>query len=511
VLFLCAVALGWAARQMRVPYPIALVLGGVLLGLIPCLPKVPLDPGLILFIVLPPVLYQAALFTSWRDFRRHLQVISLLAIGLVLATTLAVAVTVHFLIPTLPWAAAFALGAIISPPDAVAATAVLSRFKLSRRVVTILEGESLVNDASGLVLYKFAVAAAVTGTFSVLEAAGDFVYMAAAGIGLGYVMGRAFVAIHKHLRDPQTEIMLSIMLPYATYLLAETLHLSGVLAVVAAGLVRGRHAPEVFSAQSRLIGYAVWNIIVFFMNALVFMIIGSQLPGILARLSGYPTGQLANFALAVSGVAILVRLSWVFPGAYLSRRLSRHIRETEPRPAWQNVIIMGWCGMRGIVSLAAALALPAVTASGEPFPARDLLVFLTFAVIAATLILQGLTLAPLMYWLKVKPEEGVQEEERDARRQIRCAAIKAVRKLGRDEALPERAFVPVLAEYSSRLRAVDPLDHSQETDQIRWLQLTALNAERRELIALWRDHRIGDEVLHRIERELDLEESRLKG
>jgi CPA1 family monovalent cation:H+ antiporter len=335
------VALGWAARQVRVPYLIMLVLGGVLLGFIPGLPQVPLDPSLILSIVLLPVLYQAALFTSWRDFRRHLRAISSLAIGLVLVTTLAVAVTVHFLIPTLPWAAAFALGAIISPPDAVAATAVLSRFKLSKRVVTILEGESLVNDASGLVLYKFAVAAAVTGTFSVLEAAGGSVYMAAAGLGLGYAMGRAFVAIHKRLRDPQTQIMLSIALPYAAYLLAETLHLSGVLAVVAAGLVRGRHAPEVLSAQSRLLGYAVWNIIVFFINALVFMTIGLQLPGILARLSGYPPGQLARFALAVSGVAILVRLSWVFPAAYLPRRLNRHIRETEPRLAWQNVIIVG--------------------------------------------------------------------------------------------------------------------------------------------------------------------------
>ena len=321
------------------------------------------------------------------------------------------------------------------------------------------------NDASGLVLYKFAVAAAVTGTFSVLEAAGGSVYMAAAGLGLGYAMGRAFVAIHKRLRDPQTQIMLSIALPYAAYLLAETLHLSGVLAVVAAGLVRGRHAPEVLSAQSRLLGYAVWNIIVFFINALVFMTIGLQLPGVLARLSGYPPGQLARFALAVSGVAILVRLSWVFPAAYLPRRLNRHIRETEPRLAWQNVIIVGWCGMRGIVSLAAALALPAVTAAGEPFPARDLLVFLTFAMIAATLILQGLTLAPLMYWLKVKPEGGAQEEEPEARRQVRCAAIKAVRRLGRDEALPERALTPVLAEYSSRLRAVDPLDHSQENDR----------------------------------------------
>jgi len=279
-LFAAAVVLAWLARRVRVPYPIALVLGGGALALVPGLPRLPVDPNLILVIVLPPVLYQAALLTSWRDFRANLGTISLLAVGLVVATTVAVAATLKWLVPEVPWAAAFALGAIVSPPDAVAATAVLSRLNMPRRIVTILEGESLVNDASGLVLYRLAVAAVLTGAFSITQATVQFVLIAAGGIVVGVALGRLFVAIHRQLGDTLVEIVLSLVLPYAAYLIAETAHVSGVLAVVAAGLVRGRYAREAFSPEARIVAQSVWTVVVFLMNCFVFILIGLQIGAI---------------------------------------------------------------------------------------------------------------------------------------------------------------------------------------------------------------------------------------
>lgn len=331
-LLLCAVALAWLAGRWKVPYPIVLTLGGIALSLIPHLPKLPLDPNLVLVIFLPPILYPAAFMTSWRDFSRAIGPISLLAIGLVIVTTLIVGVALKWLVPDIPWAAAFAFGAIISPPDAVAATAILGTMKLSRRTVTILEGESLVNDATGLVLYKFAVAAALSGTFSIASASGQFILVAAGGVLVGMVVGYLFVLLHKHLHDPLIEIMLSLTLPYTAYLLAENLHLSGVLAVVAAGLVRARHAPEVFSPQTRLLGRSVWQLIVFVLNSLIFIMIGLQLPETLAALGNRSLAQLLGWGLTVSLVAMAVRMAWVYPSAYIPRWLSRRIREKEAKP-----------------------------------------------------------------------------------------------------------------------------------------------------------------------------------
>src|SRR3990172_8856773 len=285
-LFAAAVALAWLARRARVPYPIALVLGGAALAFVPGLPRFPVDPNLILVIVLPPVLYQAALLTSWRDFRANLGTISLLAVGLVVATTVTVAATLKWLAPEVAWAAAFALGAIVSPPDAVASTAVLSRLNMPRRIVTLLEGESLVNDASGLVLYRLAVAAVLTGAFSIPQATLQFVLIAAGGIAVGVTLGRAFVAIHRQLGDTLVEIVLSLVLPYAAYLIAETAHVSGVLAVVAAGLVRGRYAREAFSPEARIVAQSVWTVVVFLVNCFVFILIGLQLPAIVSGLGG---------------------------------------------------------------------------------------------------------------------------------------------------------------------------------------------------------------------------------
>lgn len=506
LLLICAIALGWLARHWQIPYPIALVLGGAALGFIPELPQLKLDPQLILIIVLPPVLYQAALFTSWRDFRHNIQPISLLSIGLVIATTVAVAGTAHLLIPGLPWAVAFALGAIISPPDVVATTAILQRFKMPQRVITILEGESLVNDATGLVLYKFAVAAALTGVFSLAQASVQFVLIAFGGILIGMAIGRLFVAIHQYLNDSLIEIMLSISLPFTAYLLAESLHASGVLAVVAAGLVRARYAPEVFSPQSRILGQSLWNIIVFLLNSLVFILIGLQLSSIMAGLTEFRTLELLGYAAAISAVTIASRFFWVFPGAYLPHLF----RKRYPLPPWQQTTVISWCGMRGIVSLAAALALPYFTLEGLPFPSRDLIVFLTFSVIITTLVMQGLTLPHLIRWLKIGGDWEMYHEEQAARAKLIKAALREIDKAASQTEIPAETIQHVRREYLSRQQELTLTSLIvSEVNYMRQLRLAAIKAERRELIKLWRRHEISDDVLHRIEQELDFEESRL--
>src|SRR5688572_10924864 len=341
-LMLSAVALGWVARHFRFPYPIALVIGGGALGFVPGLLKLEFDPQLILVVVLPPILYQAALLTSWRDFKANIRPISLLAIGLVIATTLAVGGALKFLVPEIPWAAAFVLGAIVSPPDAVAATAIMSRLNIPRRVVTVLEGESLVNDASGLVIYKFAVAAVLTGAFSLVEASMQFVAVAVSGVVIGYLMGYLFVFVHRYLGDSFIEVLTTLSVPYIAYIFAESLHASGVLAVVAAGLVRGRYAPEIVSARTRVMARSAWNLVVFMLNSLVFILIGIQLSGV-AELTGQTPAQLFLYATLVSSVAILVRFAWIYAVTYVPRMVSAAARR-QPAPNEAEIFIMSWCG-----------------------------------------------------------------------------------------------------------------------------------------------------------------------
>src|SRR3954464_15919285 len=322
-LLLCAMALGWLARRAGLPYPIALVIGGGVLGFVPHLPQLQFDPQYLLVIVLPPILYQAALLTSWRDFKANLRPISLLAIGLVVVTTQAVGAALKLLVPDIPWAAAFAFGAIVSPPDAVAATAILSKLNMPRRIVTMLEGESLVNDASGLVLYKFAVAAALSGAFSLFDASVQFVLVAIGGVAIRMLLAGLFVALHRFLGDPFIEVLLSLSVPYLAYVAAESVHVSGVLAVVAAGLLRGRYSPSMVSAEMRILARSAWNLLVFMLNSLIFILIGLQLSGIVARLEGFTGGELAAAALAVSMMAILVRFGWVYFAEYLPAWLGR--------------------------------------------------------------------------------------------------------------------------------------------------------------------------------------------
>ncbi|MGH8635257.1 MAG: Na+/H+ antiporter [Burkholderiales bacterium] len=510
-LLLISVALGWVARRLNFPYPIALVVGGAALGFLPELPQFPFDPQFILVLVLPPILYQAALLTSWRDFKANLRPIGLLAVGLVIATTLAVGAALKFVVPDIPWAAAFVLGAIVSPPDAVAATAILTRLNVPRRVVTILEGESLVNDASGLVLYKFAVAAVMTGAFSLREASFEFVGVAIGGVIVGILMGRIFISVHRYLGDVFIEVLMTLAVPYITYILAESLRVSGVLAVVAAGLVRGRYAPEIVSAEMRIIARSVWNLLVFLLTSLVFILIGLQLSGILGRLTGYSAKELVLYATLVSAVAIAVRFAWIYPATYLPRMLSARLRERNPAPPEQELFIMSWCGMRGIVSLAAALALPLALEGGAPFPGRDLIIFLTFVVIAVTLVIQGLSLALLIRVLRVGTDWSEHEEEQHARFALGKAAIAAIGELAAKEGIAPELAERIRAEFAEKIRIAPPGGQilTGGADIAKRLRSAAIRAERQELIRIWRENKISDDVLHHLEEDLDYQESHL--
>jgi CPA1 family monovalent cation:H+ antiporter len=511
-MMIVAVILARFSDAAGVPYAVLLVVAGMALAFVPRLPSVDFEPQLIMALFLPPLLFSSAYFTSWRDFRMYLRPILGLAIGLVLFTTLGVGLAVKTLLPDVPWAVAFLLGAIVSPPDAVAAAAILEKLRLPKRIVAILEGESLVNDATGLVLYKFALAAVLSGTFSVVEATGMFAIYAVGGCALGYGIGLASVWALKRLHETLLQIAFSFVVPFVAFLVGENIHVSGVLAVVVAGLVVGWHAPEFFSAQARIQGQMVWSAVVFVLNALVFILIGLQLDGIAQRLADYNIVDLLWLAAVVSAVAIAIRLVWVFPSAYLPM-LSRTLREREGVPPASWVTIVGWTGMRGVVSLAAALAIPQVTADGEPFPGRDLVVFLSFAVIFATLVVQGTTLAPLIKLLRVGGDRNAEIEEESARRKMAHAALAEIDRLAGEDLVALEIAPGLRRTYEGKLRPEAPTQHDRELESARRharrVRLQVVNAERRRLLKLRREREIGDDVLHRLMREVDLEEMRL--
>jgi monovalent cation/hydrogen antiporter len=392
----------------------------------------------------------------------------------------------------------------------VAATAILSRLNIPRRVVTVLEGESLVNDASGLVIYKFAVAAVLTGAFSLLDASMQFVAVAVSGVVIGYLMGYLFVFVHRYLGDSFIEVLTTLSVPYIAYIFAESLHASGVLAVVTAGLVRGRYAPEIVSARTRVMARSAWNLVVFMLNSLVFILIGIQLSGAAERLSGQTPAQLFLHATLVSSVAILVRFAWIYAVTYVPRLVSASARR-QPSPPEAEVFIMSWCGMRGIVSVAAALALPLALADGSPFPQRDLIIFLTFVVIAVTLVVQGLSLPLLIRRLKVGADWSIHDEEHRAKLALTRAAMDAIGAVARQEQIPEPLAERIRAEFAEKVTLDIPgreVGHSR-ADPARHLRRAAIEAERRELIRIWRENQISDEVLHHLEEDLDYQESRL--
>jgi monovalent cation/hydrogen antiporter len=518
LLFAAIAALVLIARKIDVPYPIVLVLAGLGLSFVPHLPEVKLNPNIVFYFFLPPLIYPAALFTSWRDFRRNLRPILLLAIGLVLFTTIAIASVAHTLIPALPWAAAFALGAIVSPPDAVAATSVIRRLSVPHRIQTILEGESLVNDATALVALQFAVAALMSGSFSISHAALRFVSVAAGGIAFGLIVGFAMRWVQRHLDDPPVQITISLLTPFAAYLPAERLHVSGVLATAAAGIYLGWHSPLIVRARYRLQAFAFWEMVVFLLNGFVFITIGLQLPGILRALQGESLTSLIKDAFLVSAAVVFVRIGWVFAATYLPRLLSRRLRARDPMPPWQTVAIVAWAGMRGVVSLAAAFALPLVLSDGSAFPGRNYILFLTFCVILTTLVFQGLTLPILIRKLRVKDDGSTDEEERSARLEANKAALELIKRLSANGDFSSDTVDRLRAEYDERVQQLELCAESPDdcrgeiaTPQYQRLQQEALNTERQTIIRLRNQHVINDEALRRIQRDLDLAEARLTG
>jgi Na+/H+ antiporter len=516
-----AALLAQLARMLGVPYPIFLVLGGLGIGFVPGLPEIQIAPEVIFIIFLPPLLSAAAFFSSPLELRAHLRPILFLAIGLVLCTTAAIALVAHTLIG-LPWAAAFVLGAILSPTDPVAAEAVFRRLGVPGRVETVVGGESLVNDGSGLVAYRIAVAAVVTGAFSIWEAGLDFFLVGGGGIILGLILGRILLPLWARVREPSIFITLSLLTAYAVYILAEeVLHVSGILAVVSYGLYRGWRDPWLFpDASTRMQNISFWQVLVFLLEALLFVLIGQQLPSILEGLGEYSTTQVLLYAALVYGVVAGTRFVWFFTTPSLHPIFDRLIRGRYLRSPWQERFVMVWSGMRGAVSLAAALAVPLSTQGGAPFPGRDLILFLTFSTILATLVLQGLTLGPIINMLRLRDDDDAGKLA-----ELRARLEGAHAALGRLEEICERSRIPLSAQesmredYEERIRRYTAgieaggttEEYAESSAAWRGWRRELLAAEREAIVSLRDRGEITPQMMRRIMRDLDLEESRVGG
>ncbi|MBV8881473.1 MAG: Na+/H+ antiporter [Planctomycetaceae bacterium] len=513
ILLGAAAALELLAHKIGVPHPALLVLGGLGLALTPGLPRIEMDPEAVFLIFIPPLLYRAALLTSWRDFRSHLRAILTLAVGILLGTVAAVAAVAHSLTTEFTWASAFVLGAIVSPPDAIAAVAVMRRLGVPRSVVTILEGEGLVNDATALVAYRMAMAAVVAGSFSVAQAGRQFLFAAAGGIAIGIVVAAFVVFLRKRIgRVPLVENTISILTPFASFIPADRLGVSGVLAVVSTGLYLGRVGPRLVSPGTRLQSQALWEMIVFLLEGLIFILIGLYLPSSVEALRHHSPGQLLGYAAVVSVVVVLVRLLGVFPSAYGLRFVSRLFGARWKYPKWQHVTFIGWAGMRGGDSLVIALALPLTTVSGAPFPARDLIIFITFAVILVTLVVQGFSFGPVIRLLGLKDDGLDAEEEAQARRRSLEAGLAHLEVLAKQPDAPTEHLQEIRDRHARRLHQMmvkdQPVLFPEKREQAalyRRVRLEMLHAERQALIRLRDEGAISDGVMQVVQRDLDLE------
>jgi CPA1 family monovalent cation:H+ antiporter len=498
-------ALLFFAPRARVPYPILMVLGGLVLSFVPGLPEFELPPELVLVAFLPPLLYSAAFFTSLRDLRANIRPIGLLSIGLVIATTVGVAVVARAVVDGLPWTAAFVLGAAVSPTDPLAATSIASRLGAPRRVVAIIEGESLVNDASALVLYRVAVAAVLTGAFSVWEAGARLVVNAIAGIAIGLAVGFVIRNVRKRMSDPPSEIAVSLLTGYLAYLPAESLGVSAVLAAVTAGIYLGWHTPELTNAETRLQGFAFWTILVFILNAALFTLVGLQLPSVLDGLDAWSTQELVVAAVAVCATVVLVRIGWVLLFAYL-----------DPELSVRNAAVVAWAGMRGAVALAAALAIPLETDAGAPFPGRELIIFLAFCVILVTLVGQGMTLPAVIRALGIEDDGGDAREEAKARKRAAMAALERLSELEGEEWVMNDTAGRLRGLYDFRVRRYgerfdESSDGANEAQSLSYQRLRRelLAAERDAVLSLRREGVVSDDVMNRVLRDIALEDVRL--
>jgi Na+/H+ antiporter len=518
LLLVFVAAFSGMARRWSIPYPIVLVVAGLVLSFVPGIPRIPLSPDVVFFIFLPPLLFAAAYLTSWRDFRYNLMSIAMLAIGLVGFTVWGVAYTADHFITFLDWKSGFLLGAVVSTTDAIAATSIAKRLGLPRRIVDLLEGESLLNDATGLLALEFGLALLLRGRSPSLgEGLLRLVWLVGGGLGVGLALGTIVAWLERFVDDGPIEIVISLVAPYAAYLAGEAIHASGVLATVACGLYLGRRSSTIFSPAVRIQLDSVWQAMTFAMNGLIFVLIGLQLPYVLAGIKGgYGRWTLLLYAAIFSCVLIALRLLWVFSGGWVSFWIrTRVLGQQESPPAARELFVMGWTGMRGVVALAAAFSLPYTLADGRPFSQRNLIIFVTFSVILVTLVLQGVTLPAVLRALGLAGKGGMDPEEREARRLAIEEALAQLHK-GRGDATGDEvhAFDDLIHRYEHRLGAVSDAHEPEDAENYRRLQelsRRAAQAERSVLIRLRDQGNISDEVLRSVERDLDLTESRQGG
>lgn len=527
VIFILAILIGLSAiaDKIKLPYPILLVAVGLFIGFVPFLPSLALDPNIALVVFLPPLLYDAASKTAWQEFTRSIRPIATLAVTLVFFTTSAVAIAAHYVIPNFNWPMAFVLGAIVSPPDAVAANSIIKGLGLNKRVITILEGESLLNDASALIAYRYAVAAVMTGSFVFWEAGFQFLLVAGGGLFIGGVLGWLLTLVLNRLVSATIQTSLILLAPYVAYLTAEHLHTSGILAVVSAGLLITRQAPEVFVPQTRLESRAIWDTVIFLLEGVVFILIGLQLPAIMADLGGYTIGQLVLYSVVVSAVTILIRILWVFLSTYFPRALgfsSSTGSDTDEQPNevdWRNVLIVAWTGTRGVISLATAFALPLTLTTGQLFPQRPLILFLSFVVILVTLVLQGMTLPLLIRLLGVTPQGDPGRADQALEFLLASRSLRYLEKdfpIALPSALKQtltRRYRIVVNELGATLYRVESgaeltTDHAL-VSELRTAERAISEYQQSLLIELAKEKRFSDEVLRTAERRIDLEMARL--
>jgi monovalent cation/hydrogen antiporter len=516
-LLVAVAGLSVLARRLSVPYPIVLVIGGALFGFVPGLPEVKLNPQIVLVVFLPPLVYGAAFYANFSDFRAGLRTLTLNSVALVLATMCAVAVAAHALIPGLTWEAAFVLGAIVSPTDPLAAAAIMRRLDAPRRMVSTIEGEGLFNDVTALVAYRVAVAAVVAGSFSLADAGLKFLLGAAGGVAVGLAVGWIVAEIRRRITDPQVSVTISLLTGYAAFVPANAIGASGILATVTAGIYMGVRGPQILPSRARLEGYFTWDILDFIINAILFVLIGLQLHAVIGGLAGYPALTLAGYALAVTAVVVATRLAWLFTVPYLIRAVDRRPVQRTRRVGARWRLAVAWSGMRGAVSLAVALALPFTTDTGGPFPKRNLIIFLTFAVIFFTLVGQGLSLPALIHRLGLSDGGADAEEEARARLVATKAALAEIDALAGEDWVPDEKVQRMRSVYEHRKRrfaaqAGKIEDDGYEDRSLAYQQMVqlVLAAERAALLRMRGEGRLSNEVMNRILHDLDLEESELE-
>ena len=517
-LILLAVLAGAAllARRIHVAPAILLLLAGIALAFVPGMPPLELPPELVLLVVLPPLIYSAGVAMSWREFKSNLRPIILLSVGCVIFTAAAVAAATHYLIG-LPWNVGFLLGAIVAPPDVVAPLAIARKLGLPRRILVVLEGEGLANDATALILYRFAVAAIATGLFSLPQATGTFLGIIVGEILFGAAVGWLSLHARHRARDTQVEITLSLITPYVAYWVPEHFGGSGVIATVACGLYMSWNGPLLISAATRLQGIFFWDLVIYLIEGLLFLLTGFQMRLLFEKSKAFPLHDILFATALVAVVTIIARFAWVYPAIYLPRLLSKRLRQRDPSPPWQWAFVISFTGVRGAVSLAAALALPFALPGGEAFPDRDLILFVSFGVIFITLVGLGLGLPPVVRWLGVADAgraEHLAEHESEivARREALGVALKSLDAITDDRELSDEVVKLLRARHETRINQLpDSLDPDERDVSAAGIDLTRelISSERKFIHVLLRDGKITDEIRRRIERDLDLEEASL--